>query len=561
MNGETSAAQNMTQMSQNSESIHYEQQRFSGQGVSNSGGPYIVPTPANPVKEDTEATRRMKENFGFFGPVTFLYALFYAFCMFRNGSGVTFPFFIAASLLYLCFSLSKLGLTLKKGSGFYMTGMILLSVSTFCTDDARIIGFNKTGIFLLMMSLLLKQFYDTAQWKLGKYLGSIFLMMFASIGELARPFQDAVCYMKQRGKGNRTVGYALLGAVLAVPLLVVVIALLASADAFFRQLTDQVLSWVNLENLFEIICRVLFLFFAAYLLLSYLCKHTLSEEVKDHRHGEPVLAITITGLLSVVYVLFSGIQIFGLFLGKLQLPDGYTYAEYAREGFFQLLAVSILNLIIVLVCMSFFKESKVLKGVLTIMSLCTFVMIASSALRMVLYIRFYYLTFLRILVLWALALLFVLFFGVIASIYRERFPLFKYSVAVVTVLYLVLSFSHPDLIIAYVNVRSENNDYRYLSNLNADAAPVLIPYLKDLGYDFEVVPVPGAENLKEHSAERLREQGHFTEELRRNGYSKSDKEGFGYYYLLYLQQATENFGIRTYNISRHMAIRQIAQAK
>ncbi|MFR8843973.1 MAG: DUF4153 domain-containing protein [Waltera sp.] len=51
---------------------------------------------------------------------------------------------------------------------------------------------------------------------------------------------------------------------------------------------------------------------------------------------------------------FSGIQIFGLFLGKMQLPEGYTYAQYAREGFFQLLAVSILNLILVLVCLSFF---------------------------------------------------------------------------------------------------------------------------------------------------------------------------------------------------------------
>ena len=59
--------------------------------------------------------------------------------------------------------------------------------------------------------------------------------------------------------------------------------------------------------------------------------------------------------------LFSGIQIFGLFLGKMQLPEGYTYAQYAREGFFQLLAVSILNLILVLVCLSFFRESKVLK--------------------------------------------------------------------------------------------------------------------------------------------------------------------------------------------------------
>ena len=48
-------------------------------------------------------------------------------------------------------------------------------------------------------------------------------------------------------------------------------------------------------------------------------------------------------LVSVSYT-----HLFGLFLGKMQLPEGYTYAQYAREGFFQLLAVSILNLILVL---------------------------------------------------------------------------------------------------------------------------------------------------------------------------------------------------------------------
>lgn len=132
-------------------------------------------------------TGNLKRNFGFFGPATFVYAVFYAFCMFRNGSGITFPFFVAGSLLYFCLCLSKLEISLKKGSVFYMAGMALLSVSTFCTDDSRIISLNKTGIFLLMMSLLLKQFYDTSGWKLGKYLGSILQLIFAALESLTAP--------------------------------------------------------------------------------------------------------------------------------------------------------------------------------------------------------------------------------------------------------------------------------------------------------------------------------------------------------------------------------------
>ena len=86
-------------------------------------------------KPETPETKRMKENFAFFGTGSFLYALFYTFCMFRNPSGINFPFFIAATLFFFCFSLRKLGLTLKRGSGFYMISIGLLALSTMCTDD------------------------------------------------------------------------------------------------------------------------------------------------------------------------------------------------------------------------------------------------------------------------------------------------------------------------------------------------------------------------------------------------------------------------------------------
>ncbi len=545
--------------------------------------PYVVAQP--PRKEDTNQTKHMKENFAFFGPVTFLYAAFYAFCMFKNSSGVTFPFFVAASLLFLCFSLSKLEITFKRGNIFYMTGMMLLAVSTFCTDDGRIIAFNKTGIFLLMMSLLLRQFYNTSGWKLGKYLGSIFMLVFASLGELPRPFTDAARFFKRKeSRHNRTLWYAILGMVIATPLITVVMTLLAAADAVFRHMTSSLLESISIGNIFNILFRIGFIFFASYLLTAYLCRHTLSEQVKDKRKGEPVLAITVTGLLSVIYLLFSGIQIVYLFLGQMQLPEGYTYAEYAREGFFQLLLVSILNLIIVLVCMNYFRENKILKTVLTVMSLCTFVMIASSALRMIIYIRFYYLTFLRILVLWALALLFLLFIGVIASIYSDRFPLFGYGTVVVTVLYVGLSFAHPDYIIAAVNVanapgagveewkptssfflsETPYHDYGYLSGLSADAAPVLIPYMAELGYHLEWFYEDGAAesaeltDVRRNDTNRIAEGGSLEYMIRAQSMRRHRVDEFGYFYLRKLQNSTENFGIRTYNISRDMALRQIA---
>lgn len=527
---------------------------------------------------DTEETKRMKENFGFFGPAIFMYAVFYAFCMYRNGSGVTYPFFVAGSLLLLYFSLSKLGTTLKSGSVFYMAAMLLLGISTFCTDDGRLIFFNKLGIFLLMMSLLLKQFYDTSGWKLGKYLASICMMVVSCVGELDRPVKDGLNNRKERGISiNKKVWYALLGLIIAVPVLLVVLLLLSSADVVFRQMTGNVLENFQLGNTIGVTLRIVVVYFVTYALAAFLCKHNIKETVPDRRKGEPVLAITVTGLLTLLYLLFSIVQIGGLFLGKMQLPEGYTYAMYAREGFFQLLAVSLFNLVIVLVCMSYFKESRVLKGILTAMSLCTFVMIASSALRMVIYIRFYYLTFLRILVLWSLAVLTLLFIGVLINIFRERFPLFRYSMAVVTVLYLALSFAHPDYIIARVNVANaphENmswwteeealkaegdfsqadmfsgkfflasqpyHDYSYLADLSADAAPVLISYLDELGYDMAA--------FEKDSAVA------YANKISSDGVYRGKLDGFGYFWMERMQGRTESLGVRTFNVSRYWVVK------
>lgn len=518
--------------------------------------------------QETEYTKRMKTNFGSIGLAAFLYACLYAFCLYRNASGITFPFFIAGSLFFFCFCLQKLEISLQRGSIYYMTGIILLGVSTFCTDDARMILMNKTGIFLLIISLLLKQIYNTSDWGLGKYLSSIIAVSVMSLGQLARPFQDGRFYFKNYCKEKNQKGFFVLtGVLVAIPLLLLVLSLLISADAVFRDLTSQIFEKIQFGNIMLVIYMIAFMFLASYCILSYLCKKSLKEEVTDRRKGEPLLAMTITLLLTILYLIFSGIQIVYLFMGRMQLPKGYTYAEYAREGFFQLLAVSILNLVIVLIVLSFFRENKILKAILVLMSFCTFVMIASSAMRMIIYIKFYYLTFLRIFVLWSLAVLFLLFSGVIISIFQKKFPLFRYSIAVITICYLILSFSHPDYWIAKVNVsnmegqeRSEffvgepYQDYSYLTFLSADAAPVLIPYLTQQNFLMEFYYNPGlaAEDIEGKRAEL--EQYHIP--IASHIYFWQNNS-YGYYYLNRLRDRIDGKSWRNFNISRYMAEKQV----
>lgn len=508
--------------------------------------PQVTVVKAEPTMYDTH----VKENFHIFGMASLIYASLYAFCMYKNDAGITYTLLVVGGLVFIQYCLKKIDVEMKKESHFYMISMVLLSISTFCTDDWRIIFLNKLGVFLLTISMVLGALYESKEWNLGKYLSSIAKVCVMSIGEIGKPFADFVWYCKNKlDKKNNKYLYVCMGIAITIPVFIVVFALLASADIVFNDMVKNLLKDVDFTDAMNVALMIVSVFLVTYCILTYLCKKTIKEEVEDSRKWEPLIAIPMVSILSLLYMVFSGIQIVYLFMGRMQLPAGYTYAEYAREGFFQLLAVSIINLIIVLIGLYFFKPSKVLKVVLTIMSLCTFVMIASSAMRMMIYIMYYYLTFLRIFVLWSLVVLFLMFVGVIAYIVKENFPLFRYSVVIVTCLYIALSFSHPDYWIAKVNLDSTKatrseffrgaayEDYYLLSTLSADAAPVMIEWMEEEGYslrDYEIGynRYPATSNAMNHEYEAS-------------------------LYLRRIREDCTNVRIRNFNVSRFVADAEI----
>lgn len=481
-----------------------------------------------------------KLEFHFLALISLAVGCVYAFCSFHNSAGVAWLLFLGVALWSFVACMNRLQLSLKPGCGFYMAVIFLLGVSICCTGDGRILFFNKLGILLLWMCMMLRQYYDTSGWGLGKYLHSIQKTLLGAVGQFFAPFTDFAKYKESEHKRMDSRVWAVLaGFAIGLPLMVIVLLLLSGADALFRQYTKGFFSILENGNIFVIVVKIGLLFFLTYGLYSFFSCSRLTEEVPDKRKGEPLLAITISSMLTVPYLAFSLVQIGGLFLGKMQLPEGYTYAAYAREGFFQLLAVSLLNLVIVLLLLTYFRESKLLKGILTVMSLCTFIMIASSAMRMIIYISYYYLTFLRILVMWALLVLALLFLGVLVSIYNNKFKLFRYSMVVVTLLYLGLSFSHPDYLIARVNLANTTSghigiaggeaapysDFRLIRSLSSDAAPVVIPYFKKQGFVSGMSGQITGQNYFENYLDKLREQ-------------------------------TSDMGIRTFNVSWYLAEKQ-----
>lgn len=203
------------------------------------------------------------------------------------------------------------------------------------------------------------------------------------------------------------------------------------------------------------------------------------------RKGDSSIAVTVILLITLLYLVFCGLQLMYLFSnGLFALPEGYTFAEYARRGFFELLAVAMINVVLMLIATAYFEESKFLRRLLTLMTICTYIMIGSAAYRMLLYIGAYHLTFLRLFVLLALVILSLILAGVIIAVYRKSFPLFRYCVAVITVCYLAFAFSKPDYYIAsyleeHKDVLTSEEAVFLTQDLSLDAAPIVLPLLSE----------------------------------------------------------------------------------
>ena len=430
----------------------------------------------------------MEERAPLFLKISVLFAAFYVFCLYDNPMGITYPLFTAGLLGVYLYFLKKEGQSLKKDSVFYMAAILLLGISNFLTDNLMIVWFNKMGSFLLYAVLFVHNSCEDGKWSFLKYAGSLLEFGFHIVENLPAVFRTIGQYKRTNNKEKKSkTAFVLLGVLIGLFLLCFILPLLASADPVFEHLLNQIFDRIFLGITLpdQIILVILMfcwglLFFPA--LFSAVRKKEIKEEQKDLRSLEPVVAITALSVIGVVYLIFCVIQISYLFAGGMTLPDDYTYSGFAREGFFQLLFVSALNLVLVLFCLELFRNHKILKCLLTFISGCTYIMIISSACRMYLYIEAYGLTRLRVLVLAALLVIALILGGMIRNIYREGFPLFRFSVAVITVVYVILSLSRMDAWIAEYNISRKGFDITpentYLLSLSADAAGVYLDALE-----------------------------------------------------------------------------------
>lgn len=286
-------------------------------------------------------------------------------------------------------------------------------------------------------------------------------------------------------KAGSNAKYIVIGLLITVPLTAVVAALLMSADDGMDRILTNIFDRIFREELWNIILQLglaipcsLYLFGMFYTNthlngLTSLDENRCKQSLYNMRFVSNLIVYTAITPICILYVLFFISQasyFLSAFAGNL--PDGYTYADYARQGFFELFAVALINLG-VLCFMSLFskkagrEKTKVLKFYSIIISVFTIILIATAMSKMVMYIDNYGLTRLRLYTSWFMVLLALTFVMVIIKQFKFDMQFAKHFSIMFTVMFAILCFSRPEALIARYNISMYNSGY--LEELDIDA--------------------------------------------------------------------------------------------
>jgi hypothetical protein len=282
--------------------------------------------------------------------------------------------------------------------------------------------------------------------------------------------------------------HTLQAAGIGVLLLSVFVPLFASADAAFAHILDAV---VPQEAVDRPVTRAA-VWLAAVVLGGALLQAGRDGPAAAGTPGRPRLAriewaLPLTALVAL-FSTFVALQIATLYGGHdyVLRTAGLTYAEYAHQGFAQLMAAAALTLLVIAGAARWTRDERLLRALLAALCALTLVILASALTRLHLYEEAYGFTPLRLAadgaILW-LAGLFVLVPAAGAA--RRAGWLPRAVVALSAVGMLAFAVSDPDRRIAEHNVdrfeRTGRIDTSVLTNLSADAAPALMrlpPHLR-----------------------------------------------------------------------------------
>ena len=374
------------------------------------------------------------------------------------------------SILYIITVLAYAGL--KK---FSITGekifwtLILLGIS-LPYGFYSVFDFGQTLMIFLVAAYWTLVITEGLLWK-GQT--SSWILLDSWNGLIALPILNFLCQIRlifqifsEKREEKKDWRMVLLGILISIPALLVIIPILSQADTGFRSLVDTVLDALG-EDFRILIWRGIMGILLGALMFGTLYGGVYKRHVKEEeciRFNEesgrvfrfvPDIAVLTFGIIvSAVYVLFIGLQaryLFSAFFGIL--PEAYTYAQYARQGFFELCVIALLNasfLIAMNGCAKTPRRKN--RGLLLengILGALTLLLLTTAASKLGMYIVAYGFTVKRCISSVFLIWLFLVF--ILVLIYQKKnIPLVRWSVFAGAVFFTLLCVLPLEQIIEWI---------------------------------------------------------------------------------------------------------------
>ena len=266
-----------------------------------------------------------------------------------------------------------------------------------------------------------------------------------------------------KGRCGKNIFWVCLGIALAIPFMTAAFMLLSEADSSFKLLAKRIaetISWRWVEYIVEIIVGLPVAFYLVGLVygnargdrVERFNKEALSKAASAMAIFPSLIGATMMTCLNLIYIVFLGLQVSHLMQG---LPRGMSYSVFARQGFFQLCTVAVINLAIVIAGEVFHKRggraARLIKIQMSLMSALTIGLSCTALTKMGMYINVYGLTHKRIYTSFFMVFLIVVFLT-IALAQFAKINAGKIIAIAGLVLLLIFNYACIDRSIARYNI-------------------------------------------------------------------------------------------------------------
>ncbi len=374
-------------------------------------------------------------------------------------------------------------------------GAYVLSLSLFFSANIWL----HIAAFPLSLSLFAYGLLHSGKKTLEKGFGDLIVMDFlrATVSQPLSALSSVFSALAKAKSGGKVLARILGGLLIALIPTAIVFSLL-SYDAGFTSLFESLFDGGFDRVLSHLSSLVLGIPVAMYLfgLWTACTAHDTAPSALSaedcHRTAERLHVFSpVTVCASVIPVLFLYVLFFisqweyyvSAFTGAL--PHGTGYADYAREGFFELCTVSFINLCILTVTALAAKRKgarphPAVRGSHILICLSTLILIATAMSKMLLYINMYGLTPKRVYTTWFMALLTVWFLLILVKQFVTRIPVCGVGLVVCFMFVAGLGLSNMDGRIAEYNVDRYLDgtlptlDVEMLTELDDAAVPALV---------------------------------------------------------------------------------------